>query len=127
MKFFASLAIGFAMVSQTALAGTYQGSYRGYIKGGGRNSVTTFTSQGGKMIGSYYMTEVQSTGSIAKLKMKDNVLTGVWHDEFGEGPVRFEFNSALDQFFGCWAPKKAKLKNCYGQNEWSGKRSQEEK
>jgi len=127
MKSVARLTIALTLVSQAALAGPYQGSYRGYINGGGRDSVTTFTPQGGKMLGSYYMTETQSTGTISKLKMKDNVLTGQWHDQFGEGPVRFEFNSALDQFFGCWAPKKTKLKNCYGQNEWSGKRSNEAK
>jgi len=118
-KFLPALLLLFAPV--LASAAVPQGEYVGLITGGGKQSTTTFKTDDGKITATYYMSEVKSGGTISKIKLDGQNLTGEWKDEFGKGYVLFIFNPDYSSFQGCWSKKK--IKDCEETSQsWNGNR-----
>ncbi len=89
----------------TCKIGDIVGNYKGLIAsgGGGGGSRTRLTRDAqGQLTGSYFMTSDFTNGTLTDLSLKENTLSGNWHDHFGTGTIKFEFSQNCQDFSGNW-------------------------
>lgn len=115
MKFLVlSLLMILAPIANATCTGTdIIGEYTGDIMGGGVGSKTYIEfNEPGDLIGHYKMADYEQVGTFSELSLHNDVLSGIWTDEFGTDEFEFNFAPDCRSFEGNWNKS----------NGWNGKR-----